>query len=72
MDTDNFIAYIKPEEVYVDIAEDVDTRFDTSNYDLERLLPKGKNKNVIGLLKDELNGNIMTKFAALRTKHTAI
>ena len=72
MDTDNFIAYIKPEEVYVDIAEDVETRFDTSNYDLERLLPKGKNKNVIGLLKDELNGNIMTKFAALRTKHTAI
>ena len=36
--------------VYVDIAKDVNTRFDTSNYELERLLPKGKNKKVIGLI----------------------
>ena len=35
---------------YVDIAKDVKTRFDTSNYELERLLPKGKNKKVIGLI----------------------
>ena len=31
-------------------------RFDTSDYELERSLPKGKNKNVIGLMKDELGG----------------
>ena len=45
-----------------DIAEDVETRFDTSNYELDRLLPKGKNKKVIGLMKDELGGETMTKF----------
>ena len=44
-----------------DIAEDVETRFDTSNYELDRPLPKGKNK-VIGLIKVELCGKIMTKF----------
>ena len=45
-----------------DIAEDVETRFDTSNYELDRSLPKGKNKKVIGLMKDELGGKTMTKF----------
>ena len=44
-----------------DIAEDVETRFDTSNYELDRPLPKGKSK-VIGLIKVELCGKIMTKF----------
>ena len=47
MDTDSFIVYIR---LY---AEDVETRFDTSNYELDRPLPKGKNKKVIGLMKDE-------------------
>ena len=45
-----------------DIAEDVETRFDASNYELDRQLPKGKNKKVIGLIKVELCGKIMTKF----------
>ena len=36
------------------IADDVETRFDTSNYELDRSLPKGKSKNVIALMKDEL------------------
>ena len=34
-------------------------RFDTSNYDLNRALPKAKIKNVIGSMKDELGGIIM-------------
>ena len=59
MDTDSFIVYIKIDVIYKDIAEDVETRFYTSNYKLDRPLPKGKNKNVIGLIKDELGGQIM-------------
>ena len=68
MDTDSFIVYIKTDDIYKDIAEDVEARFDTSNYELEKPLPKGKNKKVIGLLKDELGGKNMTKFVGLRTK----
>ena len=65
MDTDSFIVYIKTDDIYKDIAEDVETRFDTSNYELDRPLPKGKNKKVIGLMKDELGGKIMIKFVGL-------
>ena len=53
IDTDSFIVYIKTEEIYIDIEKYVETRFDTLNYELDRPLPKGKNKKVIGLMKDE-------------------
>ena len=72
MDTDSFVIYIKTEDFYEDIANDVERWFDTSNYNEnktgERSLPIGKNKNVIGLLKDELGGKIMEEFYALRAK----
>ena len=44
MDTDDFIVYIKTDDIFKNIAEDVETRFDTSNYELDRPLPKGNNK----------------------------
>ena len=68
MDTDSFIINVKTEDVYEDIANDVEKRFDTSNYTVNRPLPTGKNKKVIGLMKDELGGKIMTVFVALRPK----
>ena len=34
MDTDSFINYIKAHDIYADIAKDVNTKFDTSNYEL--------------------------------------
>ena len=40
MDTDSFIVYIKTDDIYKDIAEDVEIRFDTSNYELDRPLRK--------------------------------
>ena len=49
-------------DIYKDIVEDVETRFDTSNYELNRPLPKGKNKKVIGVMKNELDGKIMEEF----------
>ena len=67
MDADSFIVQIKTDDIYNDIAEDVETRFDTSSYKLDKPLPKGK-KKVIGLMKDELGGKIMTKFVGLRAK----
>ena len=68
MDTDSFITHIKAEDFYKDIADDVEKRFNTSNYEFNRPLPTGKNKKVIGLMKDELGGKIMTEFTALRPK----
>ena len=68
MDTDSLIMNIKTKDFYKDIARDVEIRFDTSNYDVDRPLPKGKNKKVIGLMKDELGGGIITEFVALRPK----
>ena len=68
MDTDSFIINIKTEDFYKDIANDVEKRFDTANYEVNRPLPTGKNKKVIGLMKDELGGKIITEFVALRPK----
>ena len=68
MNTDSFIEYIKKDDIYKDIVENVETRFHTSNYELDRPLPKGKNKTVIGLMNDELGEKIITKFVGIRTK----
>ena len=69
MDTDSFIVQIKADNIYTDIAEDVKTRYDVSNYELDRQLPKGNNTKAIGLMKDDLGGKIMTKFVELRGKN---
>ena len=80
MDTDSLVYHIKTEDFYTDIADDVQTRFNTSGYIPDgycvprttewshRPLPVGLNKKVIGLMKDELGGAIMTEFVALRPK----
>ena len=68
MDTDSFIMNIKTNDFYKDIANDVEKRFDTSNYEVNRPLPIRKNKKVIGLMKDELGGKIITEFVTLRPK----
>ena len=68
MGTDSLIYNIEMEDFYKDIAEDVPARFDTSGYNPNRPLPVGLNKKVIGLMKDELGGEIMTEFMTLRPK----
>ena len=44
MDTDSFITHIKTKDFYKDIEDDVEERFDTSNYEVNRPLPTGMNK----------------------------
>ena len=68
MDTDSFVMNIKMNDFYKDIANDVEKRFDTSNYECNRPLPTEKNNKVIGLMKDELGGKIITEFVTLRPK----
>ena len=60
INTDSFIMNIKTNDFYEDIANDVENRFDTSNYEVNRPLPMGRNKKVIGLMKDKLGGKIIT------------
>ena len=62
------IDKIKTEYFYKDIAGDIEKIFDTTNYEVNRPLPTGKNKRVIGLMKDKLGGKIMTEFSAVRPK----
>ena len=63
-----FIVYVKTDDIYKYIVEDVETRFDASNYELNRPLPIGKNKKVTGLMKDKLGEKLMTKFVGLWAK----
>ena len=67
-DTDSFIINIKTNDFYEDTSSDVENRFDTSNYEVIRPFPMGKNKKVIGLMKDELGGKIIAEFVTLRPK----
>ena len=41
MDTDSFIVHVKADDIYKDFAEDVETRFDTSNFEIDRPFPTG-------------------------------
>ena len=68
MDTDSLIYNIKTDDFYKDIADDVADRFGTSGYNPDRPLPVGLNKKVIGLMKDEFGGDIMSEFVTLRPK----
>ena len=65
MDTDSFIVHVKTDDIYKDIAGNVELRFDTSNFQIDSPLLKGKNKKVNGLMKDELGGQIMKEFVEL-------
>ena len=44
--TISFIVHVKTEDVYKDIAEDAESRFDTSNYEVDIPLPIGDNKKL--------------------------
>ena len=68
MDTDSFIINIKTNDFYKDISNDIENRLDTSNYEVNGPLPTRKNKKIIGLMKDELGGKIITEFVTLRPK----
>ena len=66
MDTDSSVMNIKTEDFYKDITNDVEKRFDTSNYEVNRPLPTGKNKKVIDFMQDELGGKFFAEFVTLR------
>ena len=68
MGTDSLIVNLKTTNVHKDIVDDVGKRFGTSNYEIQRPLPIGKNKKVIGLMKIRLGGKIITEFVRIGPK----
>ena len=68
MDTGSFNMQIKTQDLHKDIVVDVGKRYDSSDYKSDIPLSKEMNKNVTGLIKDELRGKIIREIAALRPK----
>lgn len=66
MDIDSFIVQVKSEDVYEDLAGDVETKFDTSKYEVKRL--HRQKQNVIELMKDKLSGEIIAEVVTLGSK----
>ena len=58
------LCYMDTESLIINIKK----RFDTSNYEVNRTVPKGKNKKVIGLMKDKLGGKIRQNLPHLDQK----
>ena len=69
-DTDSLCYEIETEDFYEDISEDVEEKFDTSNFpkDHPSGIPVGKNKKIPGMMKDEAGGKIIEEFVGLRAK----
>ena len=69
-DTDSLMYEIQTEDFYKDISGDVKDRFDTSDYksDHPSGILSGFNKKVLGMFKDEANGDIIDEFVGLRAK----
>ena len=63
-----FIVQVNTDDINKSIAEGTETRFDTLNFELDKRLSKGKNKKVIGLMKDELGGQTIKEFVGLNAK----
>ena len=68
MHIDSFIVHVKTDDIYK-VLVDVKKRFDTSNFEADRLLPLAENEKVIGLMKDELGRKIKKEFVRLRAKN---
>ena len=67
MDTDSYVYDIETDDVYKDMHEDRHM-YDFSDYDPSHFLYSDKNRKKVGFMKDELSGNIVKEFVALKPK----
>ena len=68
MDTGSLIVHVKLGDIYAGFSGNVKKTFGLFSYKVEKQLLIGKKQNKIGLIKDELCGEIMKGFAALGPK----
>lgn len=72
MDTDSFLYEISCADIYEFMKRDIEN-FDTSDYPTENSFGMPRvNKKIVGLMKDECCGQIMTEFVGLRSKMYSI
>ena len=74
-DTDSLIYEIKTDDLYYDISKDVESKFDTNEFNKNHpgvvgsvKFKVGVNKKVIGMFKDETAGKQIEEFVGLRAK----
>ena len=67
-DTDSLAYEIRTEDFYADIKDDIESKFDTSDYSKDHPLFSTKNKKAIGMFKDEACGKQIEEFVGLRAK----
>ncbi|KAL9972954.1 hypothetical protein ACROYT_G019355 [Oculina patagonica] len=70
-DTDSLLLEIETEDVYADMAENID-KYDTSDYPKDHSLFSTKNKKVLGKMKDECAGKLISECVCLRPKMYSI
>ena len=68
MHTDSFTVHVKIDDIYKNTAEDVETRFGTSNFKIDRPIPKGKKRKQIGLMIDEIRRQLIKEFVESTAK----
>ena len=68
MDAESFTVYIKTDDIYKGISEDLKAALILEIKNQTDLYVKKKIKKVIGLIKDELGGKIMTNLVILRAR----
>jgi hypothetical protein len=76
-DTDSLVYEIKTDDFYADTKDDIQARFDTSEYPKDHPATAvgfklGANKKVVGMMKDETAGAEISEFAGLRAKCYAL
>jgi len=67
MDTDSLCCHIETEDLYADMAENIEL-FDTSNFETTHSLYSLQNNRVLGKFKSETGSLAPTKFVGLRAK----
>jgi len=73
IDTDSLTYEIETDDFCKDISEDINTRFDTSNFSPNHPsgIPTGINKKIRGMFKDECGGEIISEFCGLQANFYA-
>ena len=70
-DTDSLLLEIKTEDVYKDMGANADL-YDTSDYPKDHPQYSEENKKVVGKMKDECAGRLITEYVGLRPKMYSI